>query len=73
MAMDTTGTEDITTVDRDSVEHTVVAGINGGKTEPLASGRGKVGFSALPTIFTSQGKLGAGTAEAAADILAAWY
>ena len=40
-------TEDVTTIEADgSVEHTVVVGRNGGKTDPLASGRGKVGFSA---------------------------
>ena len=68
-------TEDITTGDWESVEHTVVIGRTGGKTEPLASGsgKGKVGFSALPTTFPSPGKLGAETAETAADFLAAWY
>ena len=64
-------TEDITTGDWESVEHTVDVG----RTEPLASGsgKGKVGFSALPTTFPSPGKLGAETAETAADFLAAWY
>ena len=67
-------TEDVTTIEADgSVEHTVVVGRNGGKTDPLASGRGKVGFSALPTIFPFPGNLGAvAAADTAAAALAAW-
>ena len=56
LTMATTGVDGVTGV-----------AATGGKTAPLGSGSGKVGFAAFPKMFPSPGKVATGAAA-----LAAW-